>query len=444
MKKYQVLMPVLLPLALVGSFYFLVDSRLETRHQYNGYVKAAQEYAANGVYEDAIASYQEAIELFPTMELYQAVGQLYLDTGEYRKADEWYSNEMLDQYPNDPRSYAFGIQTALLQQDVANAFSVYDSYQARGLQSDAVEEQIKPVMYSFNLKGDFAAVTAFSNGLAAVQQGSTWGYITAEGAQAVSNLYTSAGTYTQYAPVVDQEGAAYYIDAGGTTKVTASYFLSQDPEMGQVTQFGTMESGLVPAYNGDVWNYYDAQTHEKRFGGYQEATPVTNGVGAVSKDGRNWALVTQDGTELTGYDFQQVLTNEKGEPCCTAAVIVRQDGQYRLLDKTSGQPIGDAVYEDACAFNENSLAAVKKDGRWIFVSETGEETDLGDFEQVKSFSAGVAAARQNGKWGYISQSGEWIIEPQFYDARAFDSAGVAFVKAQEDSWQLLQLYRFHH
>ena len=135
---------------------------------------------------------------------------------------------------------------------------------------------------------------------------------------------------------------------------------------------------------------------------------------------------------------------DRGVPCRGAAVLVRQDGVYRLLDKTTGQPIGSSTYEDARAFNENSLAAVKKDGRWIFLSETGEETDLGDFEDAKSFSAGVAAAKQNGKWGYINQAGEWIIQPQFEDAKAFCASGVAFVKTDEETWNLLMLYRFHH
>lgn len=439
-------MPVVLPLALAGSFLFLVKSRMETRAEYNGYMKAAAEYAQNGVLTDAVANYQAAIRISPTPEGYLAVGQLYLDNQQYREAEKWYTNELLELYPDDARSYEFGLRTALAQEDPAQAFTVYEAYQDRGLQSDAVEEQIKTVWYSFDLQGDYEDVGAFSlsNNLAAVQERGNWGYIGTDGSRVVSNIYASAGMFGDIAPVVDQNGEAYYIDAAGNKKLTASYFLSQDPDFGQITRFEVIQSGLVLAYNGDTWNYYDAETHQKRFGGYKDATLITNGTGAVSQDGRSWALISQDGTELTGYDFQEVLTDEKGVPCRTAAVIVRQDGQYRLVNKDNGQPIGDGVYEDACAFNENSLAAVKKNGRWIFVSENGAETDLGDLEEAKSFSAGVAAAKKGGKWGYINQSGEWIIEPQFYDAKAFTSAGVAFVKAKEDKWQLLELYRFQH
>lgn len=446
MKSYQVLMPVVLPLALAGSFLFLVKSRMETRTEYNSYMQAAAEYARNDVTADAVACYENAIDIMPTPEAYLAVGQLYMDTQDYQQAEKWYERELLENYPDDARSYEFGLQVALAQEKASDAFAVYESYQKRGLKSDAVEEQIKTVWYSFDLQGDYTDVGAFSNtnNIAAVKGNEAWGYINAEGSRILPNAYTSAGMFGDIAPVVDQAGEAYYIDTAGNKKLTASYFLEKDPDFGQITRFEVIQDGLVLAYNGSYWNYYDAETYEKRFGGYQGATLITNGTGAVSQDGKTWALISQDGTELTGYDFQEVLTDEKGVPCRGAAVLVRQDGVYRLLDKTTGQPIGSSTYEDARAFNENSLAAVKKDGRWIFVSETGEETDLGDFEDAKSFSAGVAAAKQNGKWGYINQAGEWIIQPQFEDAKAFCASGVAFVKTDAETWNLLMLYRFHH
>lgn len=101
-------------------------------------------------------------------------------------------------------------------------------------------------------------------------------------------------------------------------------------------------------------------------------------------------------------------------------------------------------YQNACAFYENSYAAVEKDGYWLFVDENGETLQPGDFDELKSPSAGLAAAQKGNRWGYINTAGEWIIEPQFYDAGTFDNTGAAFVKAEENKWQLLLLNRFHH
>lgn len=446
MKRYQVIMPLALPLALVASVFYLVQKRTDTNSQYQAYMQAAADYEANGVIADAVASYEAALAIRPSLEGYLAIGTLYLNQQDYDQAQRWYRNELLERYPEEQQTYAFGIQAMLGEENVREAFGVYDQAQERGLADDSLKQLMQPVWYSFDLVGDFTAVTGFSttSGLAAVQQGELWGYLDTEGERVIPYQYAQAGAFGEVGPVVDSEGEAYYIDAAGNKKITASYFLEKDPEFGQVQQFATIQNGLVAAYNGQIWNYYDATTYEKKFGGYAQATQITNGVGAVSQDGSKWALISADGQLLTDFVFDGVLTDDKGAPCRTQAVVVRQDGGYRLVDRTTGQPIGDALYEDACAFSDTSLAAVKKDGRWIFVSDTGEETDLGDFQGAKSFSAGAAPAQQGGQWGYIDGQGNWIIQPQFTDAGAFSSAGDAFVQTGEDHWELLLLFRFHH
>ncbi len=444
MKRYQVIMPILLPLALVGSAFYMVQGRVERSAQYQQYMQAAQEYQKNGVIVDAIAAYEAALAIDPSLETYLAVGQIYLDQESYSRAEDWYEDELLPRYPNEAATYAYGIQTKLAQNNCREAFQVYDLYQERGLQSDQVEQAMRGIWYSFDLAGDYTQVTAFDpdSGIAAVQREDTWGYANTSGSMVLQAVYPSVGAFSQVGPVVNAEGEAYYADTAGNKKITASYFLEKDPDFGQITAFGALQSGLVPAYNGEIWNYYDAETHEKRFGGYKDATAIFNGVGAVN-NGSGWALIDQNGQELTGFDYQQVLAVETGAVCRADALIVQKDGKYQLVDR-QGSPIGNGTYESAWPFYENRPAAVQKDGRWIFVDVTGAEQDLGDFEQAKSFSAGVAAAKQNGKWGYINTAGEWIIEPQFLDAGAFSSAGSAFVQTDEDEWQLLRLHRFYH
>lgn len=446
MKRYQVIMPVALPIALVASVGFMIQQRMDVNTAYNGYLKAGQEYLQNGVLTSALESYEAALELRPTLEISLAIGNLYRDNNMLRQAEDWYEDNLLTTYPENVETYIFGIDIQLDQGNVREAYQIYDASQARGLQSDAFEEIMQPIRYSFDLIGDYEAVRPFSNiaGLAAVQQNGYWGFIDITGAKIIDNYYTQVGNFADMAPVVDTEGEAFFIDTAGTKRLTASYFLDKDPDFGQITAFGDIQSGLITAYNGSVWNYYDASTYEKKFGGYEYASSITNGVGAVSHDGKKWALVSADGQELTDFIFDEVVMDDKGVPCRTNVLLVSQAGQYMLVDHTTGQPINDNRYEDACAFDENSLAAVRKDGRWIFVDETGAESDLGSFEEAKSFAAGVAPAKQNGKWGYISTSGDWIIEPQFSDAKAFNSSGVAFVQDEKSVWRLLSLLRYHH
>ena len=62
------------------------------------------------------------------------------------------------------------------------------------------------------------------------------------------------------------------------------------------------------------------------------------------------------------------------------------------------------------AFNDSTLAAVNKDGKWLFVNDAGEEKSLGSFQDAESFSNGLAAVKNNGKWGYIDKEGNLVID----------------------------------
>lgn len=445
MKKYQIIMPLFLPLALACSAAYMFSGRIDKARQYQDCLRRAKEYAQNGVVTDALAAYQEAIGLNPTLDVYLAIGELYFEQGQFWEAEKWCEQEILAAFPDQAEAYLFGLRVQIAQGNARDAFTLYDTYKARGLQDASVEELIQQVWYSFDLVGDYTEVKGFGNnsGLAAVAHEGRWGYINAAGTRVLPYAYQSAGTFGDLAPVVDMDGEAYYLDTAGNKKLTIPYFTEANPGLETITQFCDIQSGLILANDGEAWSYYDAETYQKKFGGYQAATVITNGVGAVSKNGSAWALISADGRELTGFDYQQILVDSKGVPCRTQAVIVEQAGAFRLLDQ-SGAALNGVAYEAAYAFNENSWAAVKKEGRWIFVDETGQEMDLGEFEEAKSFSNGAAAAKQDGKWGYINTEGAWIIEPQFYDAEPFFSSGVAFVKAREEQWQLLRLLRLNH
>lgn len=447
MKKYQVLFPVLLPLALLGSFAYMIQGRLQTREQYNACLAQAAHYYKNGVTEEAVSSYQKALEIFPSIEVCLKIGRIYLEQQQYQKAERLYSDQMVKQYPREARTYEYGIQTALAQNNPRKAYRVYDTGKKRGLQSEQMDAQMQPYRYSFNLAGAYDEVRGFSTSgrMAAVRIGDAWGYLKPNGQLAIQNLYRSAGMMGELAPVVDGEGEAFFVDGTGARKITEAYVLEKDPEFGQVQQFGAVQEGLIPAWNGTVWNYYDAQSFEKQFGGYRAVTQAADGVCAVSVDGENWALATVEGKQLTEFVYHQILLNDQENPGCGGIAVAEKDGLFWLLDTATGQPINQQGYEDACAFNSaQSLAAVKCSGQWMFVDAAGELTDLGVFQQAKSFSAGLAPAKKDGKWGYINSQGEWAIEPQFEDANAFDASGAAFVKTEEGKWRLLTLDRFFH
>lgn len=443
MRSYKKIMPILLVVALLGSVVYSFQSRADRREQYDTALSRARLYSEMGVKKDSLEQYQAALELEPSLHLYLEAGEVYLTHEDKRGALSWYEDTLLSAYPKEAETYLYGLRVNAKWEDYAEIFSIYKAYEKRNLHSDEVEALIKEYQYTYSLIGlyDDAGVFGTSSGLASAKYNSHWGFVNASGSRKVSYSFDEVGMFGEYAPAITRDGRAVYIDTSGNEKINENFILEKDPEFGTVTKFRNIYSNMILAHNGTEWNYYSLDTFEKRFGGFADAMPVANGVGAVSQDGLTWALIDADGTVLTDFIYDEILADQKEIMYRGDALLAKLDGMYFLIN-SQGQQIGGNRYTNAKPFYENSYAAVEKDGKWIFVDSAGEEYDLGDFGEAESFSCGLAAVKKDGKWGYIDSSGEMVIENLFYEAGPFGNQGACFVKVTQDQWQLLRLYRF--
>lgn len=446
MKSYKKIMPIFLIVALFGTMFYSLNSRMQAENEYETTLALARDYVEKGVVEDAVAQYEIALEQNPTLEICLEAGYAYLNSEELTYAKKWYENQLLEKYPKQPETYLFGIETYVAMGNENSAFAVYEEYLNRELYSEEVEDAIKPILYSYDLTGDFVEVQPFatSNDFAAVRYQEDWGYVDTTGRRKLDYVYVEAETFSAYAAVVDRSGNASYIGSDGVVHINENFILENDPDFGKVEIFRCIQSDMILAYNGDVWNYYSASTYEKLFGGFEDAYPITYGVGAVKNASGDWGIVKSDGEMLTDYIYDEILMDERDITCRTAAVIVRDGSDYILLDRNTGNQIGNTEYDDACAFYDSTYAAVKKGNTWLWVDETGTEMNLGEYDNAKSFCNGFAAVEINGKWGYIDIEGDLVIPCEFMDVGPFHTTGVAFVQMEDMSWRLLSLYRYNH
>ncbi len=441
MSAKQRLIPIVLIIATIASVYYLVDGRASVVREYNAFLEKARYEVKNGVFTAAAEDYEEAMKIIPSVDIMLEEGEMYLQTGDYKAVQNFYQRTMLPAYPLEPATYIYGIQNEIAHGEYAEAFKIYRQFQKRELVSGDVEALMAPIMYEFELVGEYEDVGAYmvNSNSANVKVENHWKYINRRGGTSLAGKYEKAGCYLNYAPVVDKEGKAQYVDTNGTLYLPASYFEDQDPEFGTIKEFKYMMSGLVLATNGSTWNYYSPTTYQKLFGGFTEATVIANGVGAVSMDGKKWALIGPDGNLITDYIYDEVLKDWKDVVARSDAIIVRQDKAYFLVDKSGNKISGE--YEDACPFNDGTYTAMKKNGKWIFVDPAGTEKNLGDFEEARGFSNNMAAVKIDGKWGYIDANGNVVVEPQFYEALPVTVKGVTFVRTTSDTWSLIQFYK---
>ncbi len=442
MNAKQRLIPIALIFFSVFSIYYLISEKTEIDREYAALLSQARYEAENRVVVAAEEDYAKLQKLKPSVSLMLEQGEMYFDVEDYDAAFRFYRKTLLTAYPLEAETYSYGIRAAVANEDIGAAFEVYEKCKKRELLSENIEKLMDPIRYAYVLRDNYEDATPFmvSTGVAAVKSQDSWWYINKRGTKALSFAFNKAGLFGESGPVVAMDGTVCYIDGKGNISLPASYFENDEDGFGKITEFKYIQSGLVLATDGKTWNFYNKDTRSKLCGGFKEATVVANGVGAVSLDGKKWALIDAGGNFISDYVYDEVLSDAKDVICRGNAIIVKQNGKYFLIDKTGGR-IGNAEYEDARAFNEASPAAVKKKGKWIFVDDMGHETSFGDYQDAGSFSNGLAAVQIDYKWGYIDVNGNVVVEPVFKEVMPVSTLGVTFVRTTSDTWSLIQFYK---
>ena len=64
-----------------------------------------------------------------------------------------------------------------------------------------------------------------------------------------------------------------------------------------------------------------------------------------------------------------------------------------------------SIYDEVEDFR-NGFAAVKRNGKWGFVNEKGEEMIPCNYDYVNDFEEGFARVEIDGKWGFVNKQGE--------------------------------------
>lgn len=432
MKNYRFLVPVLLVVLFAGSLYMLYDTKGKTVKQYEEHLSAARHYRSYDIQVDAESKYKAALGIQPSIELSVEIGEFYRDAKRTKEAINW-GHSITKEYPKQLEGYEFLIDLYAEKSDYVACFDIAETVQKRGLSSEKINSVIETMKYEFFYNGEYSAVGAYGNGLCPVLQGEYWGYINENGDKVVSSRFVDAGTFISgLASVVDTKGDVYYIDQSGNKKKVIK-------TVDYIERLGSTENGVFSVYDGESWNVYN-ESEELICADNEFVSNVGNAVIAVKNAGE-WRLINFAGEDLTGKTYSDVVMDDKGLVYRNGRIFVCENGLYQMID-TAGVTYGNS-FEAADVFKDGTYAAVKRNGKWGFVNNAGEEIISPQYEDARSFSNGFAAVKQDEKWGYINLQGEMVIEPQFIDVRDFTASGSALVLVGGD-WRLLRLYQYNH
>lgn len=97
-------------------------------------------------------------------------------------------------------------------------------------------------------------------------------------------------------------------------------------------------------------------------------------------------------------------------------------GDYRD-SKAAAEKIDKQLFvrfvDDIGVFTKDGLARFEKNGKWGYVSTSGEVIVNAKYDMAYDFSEGLAAVKLGDKWGYIDTKGNVVIQMKYEKARSF-------------------------
>lgn len=291
------------------------------------------------------------------------------------------------------------------------------------LGDEELRRDYEAIRYSFTATGkSYDEVTMVYNGKIQVKGPAGWGMASSSGGYYLPCQYDQISTYSTGTVAVMQDGELFTVDADGFR----TYLYE-----GEAEQIGNFANGLLAIKTKDGWVRATGTLLAGSMA-FEELGMYSEGYAPAKQNGK-WGVIDSSGAWVLQPEYDEIIMDELGRCWIQGAVFVRKGDQIKLY--SGGQWLPDA-YEDAKPFLDG-WAAVKQDGKWMFIDTAGQPQLVCGYEDVGSFSGHLAPAMKDGLWGYISLDGTLVIDAQFQEAKSF-TGRYAPVKT-EDRWTFIML-----
>ncbi len=258
-----------------------------------------------------------------------------------------------------------------------------------------------------------------SEKIAAVQQGTLWGYVQTNPAKLIIEpQYISVGDFENGLAPVQLPGQQYgYIDESGSFVIEPQFDFAQP----------LSENKAAIRIDG-LWGYIHSDGTFLIEPKYSDARPFSGGLAAVETF-EGWIYIDDEGNETINPTFQ---ISNAGEFVEGLAPIETNDG-WGFINK-SGSPVIPPKYAETGRFSEG--LAWFREGDYIGFLNSNEDIVIEpQFSEVKPFSENMAAIRLNNDWFYLNKTNRLVtITTPFENAESFNS-GIARIQlgTEEDT-----------
>lgn len=424
MKPTNLIITIFCVLLCALGWFTMVSDNASVKDEYKDTLSLAEEYMEQKLYQRAIKEYMVAFDSQNTLEVAEKIVEAY--ELRYKEAKvETYDDyvgalkKLTAVYP-DHEDMALKLANLYLEEeDYKKSFACLQIAANNGAESKELLDLLRKCRYAFTLRNTTYDSVSFSTETShTVCQNGLWGIHSVD--SSIAGWQCKYPFISQSSPdgvvLVTFEEDSRLIDSEGMVLGIFEKI---------ITDAGIYNEGLIPAYNGKDYGYYD-EFAKLQFGGYEFAGTFINGEAAVKKDGK-WVLIDTVGDEISDT-LEEIVLNTKGEHISGSYMLVAEKaGEYKVYNQDWEEVADLKGYSAVDILTEDGVIAVCKDGKWGFVDVNGEEIIKPEYEAARSFSNGLAAVCKDGKWGFIDMDNNLVIACTFLKAGYFNGAGTTMV-----------------
>lgn len=257
--------------------------------------------------------------------------------------------------------------------------------------------------------------------LLAFPQGNRYGYVNVLGEFAIAPQFVVANEFSEGLASVSVDGKTTgFINRLGEMVITPQFVYA-----GKFVQ-GLANVGLPnPDANQPFVVAYIDRRGNLMFNGarFAAAEPFSEGLAAVSVDGKNYGYINRAGQFVIEPQFAYA------EPFSEGVAAVQIGDQFGYID-TSGQVVIAAQYEFANPFSEG-LAVITLNGKTGYIDHQGKVVIEPQFDYGHAFKEGRALVTLTGQEHYIDSSGQFLAASLAFTEGQDFSQGLAAVKVDE-------------
>ena len=443
-------------IAMSGMFIILcvllVTESSSITNEYETYINQAKAEEKKGLYLNAINYYQSALEVYD--EDQNVKYQIVKDYKNMGNIEGWLDTALLF-----IKNYPAEADKAIL----IDAYNEVLSYYYENKEYDALVPMLSSLRggelaksnkdfskkiedYYYNISSVYTTIkweaeylSDFYNGYFTMSQNNGKDKYLVSGSGSIYN----EKAYEDICILDDVLGYSLVKEDGIYKVYTTGGYLKEIDQDG-ITDARYYSSSYIAGKKDGKYRMYKSDFSDAGFGGWDSFQLIAPGIACVTDGGKDQILVGSKILEPEeGDNWDSVIYSQRGIKENGNQLFVGNGGSYKLIsidtDKTEYTTLAKG-FEAADAFCTTEPAAVKKDGKWGFISVSGEIVIEPVYEEAKSFSYGYAPVKKDGKWTLVDTSGKEILDADFADMGSPTENGIVPVSFDGNTWDLVSLF----